>query len=102
MSKKLAMDRMSGKKVTIEHISYEVENVKLLDINTEALVYEDEDGKHLFRIEDVPLIYRCERDITDKHMGSFKKKVKFKAVFVYSFVFSLPSLIALGVWWVIR
>lgn len=69
------MDRLNGKKVTIEHISYEAENVKLLDINSEALVYEDEDGKHLFRIEDVPLIYRCERDITDKHMGSLKRKL---------------------------
>ncbi len=96
------MDRLNGKKVTIEHISYEVENVKLLDINSEALVYEDEDGKHLFRIEGVSLIYRCERDITDKHMGSFKKKVKLKAALVYFLGSALPSLIALGIWWVIR
>ena len=96
------MNQDTGRKVHIEHVSYVVDDAKLLEINGDALIYRDDDGEHLFKVDDVPLICFDERDITDEYLGDFKRKVKIKAVVVYSLIFSLPSLIALGIWCVIR
>ena len=96
------MDQETGRRVYIEHVSYAVEDAELLAINGDALIYRDEDGEHMFKVDDVPLICFDERDITDEYLDDFKRKVKIKAVVVYSLIFSLPSLIALGIWCVIR
>ena len=55
---------------------------KIVDLN-DAVVFEDPEGKHLLRMENVVLITSQPRDITEEKIGKVMKKAKLKRVGIY-------------------
>ncbi len=55
---------------------------KIVDLN-DAVVFEDPDGKHLLKMENVVLIASQPKDITEEKIGKEMKKAKLKRVGIY-------------------
>ena len=94
------MDPITGKKVVITSYSYgEIDGV-LVSLNSDALVYDDEEGRHLLKMNDVIMVHSEGEDVTEEHMGEFRRRVRRKAYIIYSLiVISLPAAVLLYKWW---
>jgi len=83
----------------IIHISYGEFLGEVVDVNSDAIVFKDEDGNHLFRVSDVPMIITEEKQVVNKELMKFERRMRIKATILYSLIlFSLPLALVFVKW----
>ena len=83
----------------IIHISYGEFLGEVVDVNSDAIVFKDEDGNHLFRVSDVPMIITDEKQVVNKELMKFERRMRIKATILYSLILSSLPLALVFVKW---